>query len=224
MTLGFEPSKANTSFSAMAVPKRNGRVHAETQMGSHSQLQSSINYYHCLGINPPGFERGSINSHEVVVRLCQRALIHPPEAALRQATRPSSSSRQSDSTKAENGFRCGGIEGSPDHEHENGVAWTRRKGIYLHPVNEDAYADGMPFLDGKPGKEDGWKESETLERENSGLEDLTVALNSDQSSMSRRPRRSGRLKQPPEVVSSPADGSEEFTRKVLVIPSLLSQV
>ncbi len=35
-------------------------------------------------------------------------------------------------------------------------------GIYQHPAYEDAYADGMSFLDGKPGKEDGWKESETL--------------------------------------------------------------
>ncbi len=38
-------------------------------------------------------------------------------------------------------------------------------GIYQHPANEDAYADGMSFLDVKPGKEDGWRESDTLERE-----------------------------------------------------------
>ncbi len=40
----------------------------------------------------------------------------------------SSSSRQSDSTKAENGFRYGGIEGSRDDEGENGAARTCRKG------------------------------------------------------------------------------------------------
>ncbi|KAK0237560.1 hypothetical protein EDD85DRAFT_789716 [Armillaria nabsnona] len=107
----------------------------------------------------------------------------------------SSSSRQSDSTKAENGFRCSGIEGSPDHENENGVAWTCSKATRGDGDKMHTHSFAGQMHDDIAQEELSW---------DSGLEDLTVALNSGWSFMSRRPRRSGRLKQ---TASSPAGGN-----------------